>query len=95
MSDIPFEHDDGRLAAPGRATPARQRFEVQFHTPSSLFVKEDLTHGLYERYRAPTTSDREIRAITETNRLIFRRIPQPDGASSAHYRPEAEREIDE
>jgi len=62
-----------------------QRFEVQFHTPSTFYVKNELTHEIYERLRQPGTTDVEARAIDEIRVAISSRIPIPDHAARLRY----------
>jgi hypothetical protein len=52
------------------------RFEVQFHTPTSLEAKE-LTHEAYERLRAPTTSKAEEVQLEDYQRLVTSKVPLP------------------
>jgi hypothetical protein len=51
-------------------SPEGQIFELQFHTPESFNVKQNLTHGLYEEFRLPsTTNARRIELQQEMNRI--------------------------
>jgi hypothetical protein len=57
-------------------TPEGQLFEVQLHTPDSFRAKQ-LTHGAYERIRAPTTSDQERERLHAFQRQVCESIPVP------------------
>ena len=58
-------------------------FEVQFHTPASFYVKENLNHKLYEEWRLPTTSvARQQELVAEMARNIAS-IEVPGGIPSA------------
>jgi hypothetical protein len=62
-------------------TPEGQRFEVQFHTPESFYVKQYVTHGAYERIRNPLVSDEERAELKAFQRDAVSRIQIPDGAT--------------
>ena len=54
-------------------SPDGQIFELQFHTPASFNVKQNLTHGLYQEFRLSTTTlsrrnelEQEMNRITNT-----------------------------
>jgi len=54
-------------------------FELQFHTPKSIIVKEKLNHELYEEARKPITT---LERLNELNRLKTensKTIPTPPG----------------
>lgn len=44
-------------------SPDGQVFELQFHTPQSFDVKQNVTHGLYERFRLLEDGDPEKAAL--------------------------------
>jgi hypothetical protein len=52
------------------------RFEVQFHTPTSLDAKE-LTHKAYERLRNPATNAVEEVRLEDYQRRANRQVPLP------------------
>ena len=52
------------------------RFEVQFHTPTSLEAKE-LTHKAYERLRNPATSATEEVHLEDYQRRVNQQVPLP------------------
>jgi hypothetical protein len=52
------------------------RFEMQFHTPTSLEAKE-LTHKAYERLRNPATSADEEAPLEEYQRRVNEQVPLP------------------
>lgn len=54
-------------------------FELQFHTPESLDVKERLNHPLYEKARLPDTPGGEREALMEEMRGNSGSIPTPPG----------------
>jgi hypothetical protein len=56
-----------------------QRFEVQFHTSTSLEAKQ-FTHGAYELLRSPGTSDEKARELRCFQRSTCQRVPVPPGA---------------
>jgi hypothetical protein len=64
------------------------RFEVQFHTPTSLDAKE-LTHKAYERLRNPATSAVEEVRLEDYQRRVNRQVPLPPRAFEIeNYPPE-------
>lgn len=52
-------------------------FEVQFHTPASLYAAE-VTHPWYEEARLPTTSDQRRAELDEQQNTVFAAVPAPD-----------------
>lgn len=62
-------------------------FELQFHTPTSFYVKDKLTHKLYERSRDARTTEAERRAIDAISSEVVGRIPVPPGAAALRYEP--------
>jgi hypothetical protein len=56
----------------------RYRFELQFHTPKSLAVKEK-NHGLYEEQRLAATSAERKKALNDEMMSNAEMIPLPDG----------------
>lgn len=62
-------------------TPRGHPFELQFHTPESLDMKESKVHPLYERWR--TESNPKTKAdLSFKMRDLFDSIPQPPGVLS-------------
>jgi hypothetical protein len=59
-----------------RVPETGQRFEVQFHTPTSLEAKE-LTHKAYERLRNPATSADEEVHLEDYQRRVNEQVPLP------------------
>lgn len=55
-----------------------QTFEVQFHTPGSLWMKE-YTHPLYEEGRLPTTTSDRMTAIETEGAVLNRQVTRPPG----------------
>ena len=68
----------------------KQMFEVQFHTPSSYYAKEELNHKLYERARNPMTGRLEGRECNDLQATTTTLIPVPDGATELHFEPDDE-----
>jgi len=62
-------------------SPDGGRFELQFHTRASFFVKEELTHPSYGRLRQPTTSRRERLELAAFERLVSAAVPVPPDIS--------------
>ncbi|WP_052506277.1 hypothetical protein [Mycolicibacterium llatzerense] len=58
-------------------TPEGQEFEVQIHTAASLHAAE-VTHGLYEEERLPTTSAERKAQLSAEQYAIFASVPAPD-----------------
>lgn len=59
-------------------TPQGLPFELQFHTPQSLDVKQNGAHPLYEKFR--TSNDpRERYLLDRQMTRLFDAVPQPDG----------------
>lgn len=61
------------------AAPDGYVFELQFHTPESLNVKESLNHPLYERARLAETSAEERAELTRQMVENSAAIPTPPG----------------
>jgi len=59
-------------------SPQGQKFELQFHTPESFDMKQNVTHGLYEKARLPETPPAEKAAIVKQMRSLSDSVPQPD-----------------
>jgi peptidoglycan hydrolase-like protein with peptidoglycan-binding domain len=59
-------------------SPQGQKFELQFHTPESFDMKQNVTHGLYEKARLPETSPAEKAALVKQMRSLSDSVPQPD-----------------
>ncbi|MFJ2773898.1 ATP nucleotide 3'-pyrophosphokinase [Streptomyces sp. NPDC087300] len=57
-----------------------QKYEVQFHTPSSKHAQE-VTHKLYEELRLPTTTARRKAELQREQQEIFASVPVPEGAA--------------
>jgi hypothetical protein len=71
-----------------RTSETGGRFEVQFHTPTSLEAKE-LTHKAYERLRSPDTNADEVAQLEDYQRRANRQIPIPPNVSDIEdYPPE-------
>ncbi|TWP28388.1 hypothetical protein ETU08_09085 [Apibacter muscae] len=63
-------------------TPNGQVFELQFHTPESFNVKQNINHILYEEARLPST---EVARQIELKNIMIEnssKIPNPQGVSS-------------
>lgn len=58
--------------------PGGQLFELQIHTPRSLWAKE-VTHDIYKR--KPNLTPEERRALELYEQHIFESVPVPPGAS--------------
>jgi hypothetical protein len=58
-------------------TPDGGRFELQFHTAESFYVKENLTHDSYDRLRAPDGLRAEQRELHAYQRLVCGAIERP------------------
>lgn len=58
-----------------------QRFEVQFHTPASLALRE-LNHPLYEVKRAPDTGSSQRKRLEKQMKANTEGVEIPSGASS-------------
>lgn len=59
--------------------PGGYLFELQFHTPESLLVKQELNHELYEEARLPKTSSQRKRELVKRMREYSKLIPTPKG----------------
>ena len=59
-------------------SPQGQKFELQFHTPESFDMKQNVTHGLYEKARLSETSPAEKAALVKQMRALSDSVPQPD-----------------
>jgi ppGpp synthetase/RelA/SpoT-type nucleotidyltranferase len=55
-------------------------FEVQFHTPDSLYAKEFETHEWYERQRVLAEGDPLAKQFAAWQNDAFSKVPRPDGA---------------
>lgn len=58
-------------------SPDGQKFELQFHTPDSLRVKEEI-HGLYEQQRVLSERDPKWQELNEKMFAISRKQRRPD-----------------
>lgn len=76
---LQFERQSYRGVNTQVATPDGYVFELQFHTPESLNVKESLNHRLYEQARLPETSDGERADLTRQMVDNSAAIPTPPG----------------
>jgi hypothetical protein len=59
-----------------------QFFELQFHTPESFAMKQDVNHGLYEQQRVLPRSDPQWRALDQQMIENSRAVPVPPGAET-------------
>lgn len=59
-------------------TPQGYKFELQFHTPTSLEIKE-INHKLYEERRLDTTSKERKIELDKEMSLNSKNIPTPEG----------------
>ena len=60
-------------------TPSGQAFELQFHTPESFHVKNEITHSLYEEARLDATPLERKVAIAKDMARISDSIKTPPG----------------
>jgi hypothetical protein len=68
-----------------------ERFEVQFHTPESVYAKQHITHEAYERLRNPLTHDDERRELRVFQREVCSWVIAPEGAADIpNYRKEGD-----
>lgn len=63
--------------------PNGQIFELQFHTPQSFDVKQNVTHGLYERFRVLPDGNPEKAAIGQQMRASAAQVADPPGLADA------------
>lgn len=63
-------------------TPMGHPFELQFHTPDSLDVKENKVHPIYEQWRVLPDSDPHKAELAYQMRDISDSIPVPSGVLS-------------
>jgi hypothetical protein len=56
-------------------------FEVQFHTPTSFWAKEDGTHTYYEEERKSTTPEPRKRELQAMQNAVFASVPIAPGAT--------------
>jgi hypothetical protein len=61
-------------------SPDGQRFELQFHTPTSFELKNGLQHKLYEEYRLPKTTPARRQQLDVEMKAAARALPMPPGA---------------
>lgn len=64
--------------------PDGLKVELQFHTPTSLRVKEGELHTLYEAWRVLDPASAEADALLDKMEMIANRIPTPKGALDVH-----------
>jgi uncharacterized Zn-binding protein involved in type VI secretion len=73
-------------------TPSGQAFELQFHTPESFHVKNEVTHGLYEKARLASTPVTEKVAIAKEMIRISDSLKTPLGVEQiAQFPPGAKK----
>jgi hypothetical protein len=58
-------------------TPTNQLFEVQVHTAESYALKEEV-HGLYEEFRAVTTTPERRKEVEALMKQKWGRVPTPE-----------------
>lgn len=63
--------------------PDGQMFELQFHTPQSFDMKQNVTHGLYERARLLPDNSPEKAAIGQQMVVSAATVPDPPGLADA------------
>ena len=61
-------------------TAEGQEFELQFHTPESLYMKETVNHPLYEQQRVLEGRTPEWTMLRDQMILNSNKVPIPDGA---------------
>lgn len=76
---LQFERQAYRGVNTQVSAPDGYVFELQFHTPESLKVKESLNHKLYERARLPETGDAERDELMGKMLDNSASIPTPPG----------------
>ena len=76
---LQFERQAYRGVNTQVSTPDGYVFELQFHTPESLEVKESLNHPLYERARRQETGDDERNDLKRQMVENSAAIPTPPG----------------
>lgn len=59
--------------------PSGRLFEVQFHTPTSFYVKDVVTHGWYEEWRLPGTTAARKAELEALQNEAFGEVPHPPG----------------
>lgn len=64
-------------------SPDGQPFELQFHTPESFNVKQNLTHGIYEEYRLLPADSPRAAELQKQLTEISNTIPNPPGLADA------------
>lgn len=76
-------------------TASGSKYEVQFHTQQSLFVKEYENHPLYEEFRDPNTTPERIKELGEMMRDNNKVINLPQGIRDMYYevKPMDEKEV--
>lgn len=74
LPDAPYKGLNTQLRSPDG-----QLFELQFHTPQSFDVKQNLTHKLYEEFRVLAEGDPRRAEIAGKLIDISRAIPEPKG----------------
>ncbi|WP_128332180.1 hypothetical protein [Apibacter sp. HY039] len=62
-------------------TPNGQVFELQFHTPESFNVKQNINHVLYEEARLPSTPKEISDVLIDKMRENSSKIPNPPNVS--------------
>ena len=76
---LQFENVPYRGVNTRASTPDGYIFELQFHTPESLDVKERLNHPLYEKARLLETPEDEKAALYAQMASNANSIPMPEG----------------
>lgn len=61
-------------------------FEVQFHTPGSLWMKEQ-THGLYEERRTLGLDEERVAALAREEAELYRQVTRPPGIDRLRVPP--------
>jgi len=62
-------------------TPNGQKFEIQFHSPESLKVK-DVIHPMYEEWRNPRTSVERKNDLGQIMQAISSNLQNPKGVDT-------------
>jgi len=60
-------------------SPKGQKFELQFHTPESFHVKQNVNHSLYEEVRLDSTPVKQQKALIKKMRQNSAEIPPVEG----------------
>jgi len=60
-------------------SPTKHKFELQFHTKKSIFVKEEFSHPLYEEMRSVLTSEARISEIEKILLKEWSKVTPPPG----------------